>query len=311
MNIKICGTGSALPEKVMTNKDLERIVDTNDEWIVERTGISQRHIASDTESAATLGALASKRALEMSGYTIDDIDMILVATCSDDVRLPNCACEIQNMLGDCKNIPAYDINSACTGFLTILTMADAYFNSGMYKRILLVGAETLSRIVDYTDRGTCILFGDGAGAAVVEAVESNNRMVSTLFADGSKGDALTCRFDGKVLMDGQAVYRFATRCVPKAINDTLAKASLSADDIDLFVLHQANKRIIDSIARTLKSDINKFCMNIAEVGNMSSASIPVLLDEVNRKNMIKPGDKVVLSGFGAGLTYGACVITWE
>lgn len=310
MNIKICGTGSALPEKVITNKDLEKMVDTEDTWIVERTGISKRHAVSEDESAATLGALAANRALEMSGYSLDDIDMILVATCSDDDRLPNCACKIQKILGK-TNIPAFDINSACTGFLTLLTIADAYFNSGMYKRILLVGTETLSRIVDYTDRGTCILFGDGAGAAVVEATESDNRMVSSLFADGEKGDALTCLAGGKVLMDGQGVYRFATRCVPQVINDALSKANLTAEDIDLFVLHQANKRIIDSIAKTLKSDINKFCMNISEVGNMSSASIPVLLDEINRKKLIKKGDKIVLSGFGAGLTYGACIITWE
>lgn len=310
MNIKFCGTGSALPEKVITNKDLEKMVETEDSWIVDRTGISIRHIASDEESAATLGALAAGRALEMSGYTLEDIDLILVATCSDDDRLPNCACKIQKLLGG-SNIPAFDINSACTGFLTALTMADAYFNSGMYNRILIVGTETLSRIVDYTDRGTCILFGDGAGAVVVEALESKNRMVSSLFADGVKGDALSCRADGKVLMDGQGVYKFATRSVPQVINHTLEKASLTTEDIDLFVLHQANKRIIDSIARTLKADINKFCMNISEVGNMSSASIPVLLDEINRKNLIKKGDTIVLSGFGAGLTYGACVINWE
>ncbi|MDO4188517.1 MAG: beta-ketoacyl-ACP synthase III [Lachnospiraceae bacterium] len=310
MNIKICGTGSALPEKVITNKDLEKMVDTEDSWIVDRTGISQRHVASDEENVASLGTLAAKRALEMSNMTIADIDMILVATCSDDDRLPNCACMIQKGLGG-TTVPAFDINSACTGFLTALTITDAYFNSGMYKRILVVGTETLSRIVDYTDRGTCILFGDGAGAAVLEAVESDTRMVSSLFANGEKGDALTCTAAGKVLMDGQGVYKFATRCVPQVINDVLSKAALTTDDIDLFVLHQANKRIIDSIARTLKSDINKFPMNIANVGNMSSASIPVLLDEINRKKLIKKGDKIVLSGFGAGLTYGACIITWE
>lgn len=310
MNIRICGTGSALPEKVITNKDLEKMVDTEDSWIVERTGISKRHIAAEDESVATLGALAAKRALEMSGYSIEDIELILVATCSDDDRLPNCACKIQKLLGGSK-IPAFDVNAACTGFLTALTMADAYFNSGIYKRILIVGTETLSRIVDYTDRGTCILFGDGAGAVVVEAVESKNRMIFNLFADGEKGDALSCRADGKVIMDGQGVYKFATRSVPFAINATLEKAGLTTDDIDLFILHQANKRIIDTISRTLKSDISKFCMNISEVGNTSSASIPILLDEINRKNIIKKGDTIVMSGFGAGLTYGACIMTWE
>lgn len=310
MNIKICGTGSALPEKVITNKDLEKLVDTEDSWIVDRTGISKRHIADDNESVATLGALAAQRALDMAGYKIDDIDLILVATCSDDDRLPNCACKIQKLLGG-SDIPAFDINSACTGFLTALTVADAYFNSGMYNRILIVGTETLSRIVDYTDRGTCILFGDGAGATVVEAVNSDNRMISSLYADGNRGDALTCLADGKVLMDGQGVYKFATRSVPKVINDVLAKAGMTVDDVNLFVLHQANKRIIESIARTLKTDISRFAMNISEVGNMSSASIPVLLDEINRMNIIKKGDIIVLSGFGAGLTFGACIITWE
>lgn len=310
MNIKICGTGSALPEKVITNYDLEKMVDTENTWIVDRTGISQRHIVSEGENVATLGANAAIKAMEMANCTLDDIDLILVATCSDDDRLPNCACKIQKILGKC-DVPAFDINSACTGFLTALTMADAYFNSGMYKRILIIGTETLSRIVDYTDRGTCILFGDGAGACVVEGVESENRMISSLFADGEKGDALICKSDGKVIMDGQGVYKFATRCVPSAINKTLEKANLAADNIDLFVLHQANKRIIDSIARTLKCDITKFPMNISNVGNMSSASIPVLLDEINRKQYIKKGDKIVLSGFGAGLTYGACILTWE
>ncbi len=310
MNIRIRGTGSALPDRVLTNKDLEKMVETEDSWIVERTGISKRHIANEDETAATLGAEAAKRALEMAGLTVDDIDIILVATCSDDDRLPNCACKIQSLLG-VSGIPAFDINSACTGFLTALTVADAYFNSGMYKRALVIGTETLSRIVDYTDRGTCILFGDGAGAVVVEGIESAHRMVSTLGADGSGGDALSCLSDGKVLMDGQAVYRFATRSVPQVINETLNKASLSVDDVDLFILHQANKRIIESIARTLKADADKFCMNISEVGNMSSASIPVLLDEINRKKLIKKDDIIAMSGFGAGLTYGACIITWE
>lgn len=310
MNIRICGTGSALPEKVLTNKDLEKMVETEDTWIVERTGISQRHIVEDNENVATLGALAASRALEMSGYTIDDIDMIIAATCSDDDRLPNCACKIQKILGK-TGIPAFDINSACTSFLTALTIADSYINSGMCKRLIVVGTETLSRIVDYTDRGTCILFGDGAGAVVVEGIESDYRMISSLGADGEKGDALSCRADGKVLMDGQGVYKFATRVVPSVILKTLEKANMTADDIDLFVLHQANKRIINSISKTLKSDISKFCMNISDVGNMSSASIPVLLDEINRKHLIKKGDTIVMSGFGAGLTYGACIIKWE
>ena len=310
MNIKICGTGSALPEKIITNKDLEKMVDTEDSWIVDRTGISKRHIAADDESAATLGALASKRALEMAGVTINDIDLILAATCSDDDRTPNLACKIQKLLGE-TSIPAFDINAACTGFLTALTVADAYFNSGVYKRILVIGAETVSRMVDYTDRGTCILFGDGAGATVLEAVESDNRMVFNLYANGAKGDALSCLSGGTLLMDGKEVYKFATRSVPQAINATLEKAGLSAEDIDLFILHQANKRIIESISKTLKIDINKFPMNISEVGNMSSASIPVLLDEINRKNLIKKDDIIVLSGFGGGLTYGACILTWE
>lgn len=310
MNIKIVGTGSALPEKVMTNKDLEKLVDTEDSWIVERTGISQRHMASEDESAATLGAKAAQNALDMAGLTLDDIDLILTATCSDDDRTPNCACKIQALLGD-SNVPAFDVNAACTGFLTALTIADAYFNSGVYKRILIIGTETLSRMTDYSDRGTCILFGDGAGAVVAEAVTSDSRMISTLFADGKKGNALTCLAGQTLKMDGQAVYKFATRSVPATINATLENAGLTVDDVDHFVLHQANKRIIESIARTLKVDIAKFPMNMAKVGNMSSASIPVLLDEINREQLLKKGDIIVLSGFGAGLTYGSCVIKWE
>lgn len=310
MNIKICGTGSALPEKVITNKDLEKMVDTDDAWIVERTGISKRHMAAEDESAASLGALAASRALEMAGYEISDIDLILVATCSDDYRTPSCACKIQKLLGK-TNIPAFDVNAACTGFLTALTIADAYFNSGIYKRILIIGTETLSRMTDYTDRGTCILFGDGAGAIVAEAVDSENRMISTLYADGERGDALSCIAGEKLKMDGQAVYKFAVRSVPQTINATLEKAGLAVDDIDHFLLHQANKRIIEAVARSLKADINRFSMNISEVGNTSSASIPILLDEINRQNIIKKGDIILMSGFGAGLTYGSCVIRWE
>lgn len=308
MAIKIAGTGSYLPEKIVTNVDLEKTIDTSDEWIRERTGIGARHVATEDESVAVLGAKASLKAIEAAGCKPEDIDIILAATCSSKDHIPSVACQIQSII-DAPNAAAIDIGAACTGFLSALTIADAYINSGAFKKALVVGSEVLSGIVDWSDRGTCILFGDGAGAAVVEA--GSNEMIYTLGADGYKGDALTCKTEGKIEMNGQAVFKFATRVVPDCIEVALKKAGLTVDDIDTFVLHQANARIIEFIAKRLKQPIDKFPMNLENNGNTSSASIPVLLDELVRAGKVNKGDKLVLSGFGAGLTYGACILTWE
>ena len=331
MTIKITGTGSALPEKIVTNFDLEKLVETSDEWIQKRTGIAERRI-SDGETVSTLAADACRKALEMAGKSAEDVDLILVATCSPELLLPCCACQVQELIG-ASGAAAVDLNAACSGFLFALNTAYAYLHSGICQNVLVVGSEVLSKLVDWKDRGTCILFGDGAGAAFVEAsaediVRSNGRRAGlecmVQGSDGAKGMVLSCaeravnnaftavrQTDSPYIhMDGQEVYKFATKQVPACIQEALDKADLAADDVDWFLLHQANVRIIESVAKRLKVDIARFPMNIHRIGNMSSATIPVLLDEQNRSGSIREGDRLVLSGFGAGLTYGASILVW-
>ncbi len=321
--VKVTGTGSSLPEKIVSNFDIEKLVDTSDEWIQERTGIAKRHISTG-ETVASLASDAAKKALEMAGKSAEEVDLIIVATCSPEMLLPCCACQVQSALG-AKNAVAFDVNAACSGFVFGLSVANAYIRTGLYKNALIIGAEVLSKIVDWTDRSTCVLFGDGAGAAFVEGVSSDVPGIISISqgSDGAKGMVLAChdrdivnpytdevRKTGYVTMDGQEVYKFAVRQVAVCIEDALKKADLTVDNVDHFVLHQANIRIIEGVAKRLKADYNKFPSNLKNVGNMSSATIPVLLDELNRAGAFKRGDKVVLSGFGAGLTYGACVMIW-
>ena len=328
MKMKITGTGSARPRKVVTNTQLTEWMDTSDEWIRERTGIAERHLSTG-ETVASLAAEACRKALEQAGKTAEEVDMILLATCSPEYLLPCCACQVQQEIG-AVNAVAFDINAACSGFLFGLTTANAYIQSGMYRNILIVGSEVLSKLMDWEDRSTCILFGDGAGAVLAEAVEDGESGLvdSVQRSDGSKGIVLSCRErmisnplykeaaertnqeSFYVQMDGQAVYRFATRQVPACIREVLEKTGLTVEDIDLFVLHQANVRIIEAVAKRLGADIGKFPMNLDRVGNMSSATIPVLLDELNREGRLHSGDRLVLSGFGAGLTYGSCILIW-
>ena len=326
MRMKITGTGSSLPRESVSNIQIMDWVETSDEWIKERTGIANRHLSTG-ETVASLAADACKKALGQAGADAADVDAILLATCSPEWLLPCAACQVQDMIG-AVNAVAFDINAACSGFLFGLTTAQAYIISGMYKKILVVGSEVLSKIMNWEDRSSCILFGDGAGAALVEAVDDSDISGMISFAqgsDGAKGMVLSCRDrlgknplyteenleeDFFVHMDGQAVYRFATRQVPDCIKEALAKVEMTVDDIDLFVLHQANARIIEAAAKRLHADIEKFPMNVDRMGNMSSATIPVLLDELNRAGRLNRGDKLVLSGFGAGLTYGACVLSW-
>ena len=321
MRTRICGSGSALPKLEVTNDDLSKIMDTSDEWIKSRTGICSRHLATD-ETLSSLAADAALQALEEAGIAPEELDMILAATLSADRLLPTLSCELQQRLGAGKAV-AFDINAACSGFLFALQTADVYIKSGQYQKILVVGGEILSKLMDWNDRSTCVLFGDGVGAAVVRADEEYGILSSVQGSDGAKGDALLC--EGRrnnnpyvsnstdlpyVSMNGQEVYKFAVRTVPKAILEALQKADLTVEDVDLFVLHQANVRIIESVAKRLKADISKFPMNLERVGNMSSATIPVLLDELNRSGRLHRGDRIVLSGFGAGLTYGASVLVW-
>lgn len=328
MAVRIIGTGSAIPDRIVDNKELETFLDTSDVWIKERTGISSRHAAT-TETTTSLAAEACRRAIENAGKKPEEIDIILAATVSPDCTFPCLACEIQAALG-AEQAVAYDINAACAGFLFALNSAAAYIECGMYKNALIVGAEVLTKIVDWNDRSSCILFGDGAGAAVIEQQEGTEGLKAMVQgADGKKGMALY-RYEGTVSnpfreaaaaqeepagsgyleMNGQEVFRFAISQVPESIREVLAKAGWQKEEVGHYVLHQANARIIQSIAKRLGEPEEKFPMNLQEYGNMSSASIPVLLDELNRKGCLKRGEKLILSGFGAGLTYGATALIW-
>lgn len=320
------------------------MVETSDEWIRERTGIAERHV-SVGETVVTLASEAARKALEQAGKRAEEIDLILVATCSPEQYLPCCACQVQAAVG-AVNALAFDVNAACSGFLFALNTADAYLRMGLAENALIIGSEVLSKLVDWTDRGSCILFGDGAGAVVVERCKAESRAVEekqipaagilgrALHSDGTGGGVLQC--DARELttpyartsavktdqnqttdsrehyiqMDGQEVYRFATRRVPQCIEEALSDAGLAVPDIDMFVLHQANARIIDAVAKRLHADREKFPTNLERVGNLSSASIPVLLDKLHKQGKLHRGDRIVLAGFGAGLTIGACVMTW-
>ena len=325
MGVAIRGTGSALPEKILTNHDLEKMVDTTDEWIRQRTGMRERHIAGK-ETVPFLAAQACKRALENAGKKAEEVELIIVATCTTEMLLPCAACRVQNMLG-AKDAIAFDINAACGGFLFALNTAHHYIASGACKNALIVGSEVLSEIIDWTDRGTCVLFGDGAGAAYVEETAADDASGIIGMSQGSSGmdgRMLYCR--GRVVkgetepeinsedllvhMNGGDVFKFAVRRVPICIKKALDMAGIGPEDIDLYLLHQANSRIIESIAKSLKVDIERFPMNIERMGNTSSASIPILLDELNRAGRIQKGQRLMLSGFGAGMTFGACAMIW-
>lgn len=321
MSIKIIGTGSALPERRVTNDDLAEIMDTSDEWIRERTGIASRYLSTG-ETVASLTTVACERALESAGRKAEDVELLLVATCSPELLLPCTACQVQAKLGASKAV-AFDLNAACAGFLFALHTAWAYVEAGIYKNALVAGGEVLSKIMDWSDRGTCILFGDGAGAVMVEKCEKGGILSFVQHSDGSRGQVLSCANRGLnnpffaqplesefVQMDGREVFAFAVRQVPAAIDEALSQAGLLPKDVDMYVLHQANKRIIEGISKRLSVDISRFPMNLNEVGNTSSAAIPLLLDELNRRGELREGMTIVLSGFGAGLTYGACVMSW-
>lgn len=324
MSIRIMGTGSCLPENVVTNDFLSTIMDTSDEWISSRTGIRERRLVKE-ETTATMSAEAAKRALENAGIQAEDIDLIIVGTLTGDYVTPSTACEVQAAIG-AVNAVAFDINAACSGFIYGVSMAYAYMKSGIYKNAIVIGAETLSKIMDWNDRSTCVLFGDGAGAAVLalsEDEESAGIIGMEQGADGAKGMVLACQ-DRKnnnplvknptdlqyTYMDGQEVYKFAVTTVPESINRVLDKAELKVEDIKYFLLHQANVRILQSVSKRLKVSMDRFPISLDHCGNVSAASVPILLDEVNKKGMLQKGDKIVMSGFGGGLTWGTCVLEW-
>ena len=303
---KIVGTGAYVPETIWDNHKIAEFVETSDEWIKERTGIARRHIA-EADTAVTMAVKAAKRAVEnaVANKAIaggEDIDAIFVCTIGPELLLPAVACEVQKEIGAAHAF-AYDMNAACSGFVFAYNQAVAFMNMGVIKNALLVGSEHLSRITDWTDRGSCILFGDGAGAAVICASEGQAGMV--MHSDGASGEALWCDYDGKMKMDGQKVFRFAVKSVPECVEELLGQMQLAMDDLDYIVLHQANKRIIETVAKRLKVSMDKIPMNMDRFGNTSSASIPILLDEMNREGKLGEGKRMILSGFGAGLSWGA------
>ena len=317
MSIRITGSGSAIPKRRVTNDDLCTFIDSNDKWIRERTGIASRYIATG-ETVKTLACKAAKKAIKDAGINACDIELIIVATCSAEQALPCIACEVQKDIG-AENAVAFDLNAACAGFLFAMNTADTYISGGIYNNALIIGAEVLSNIVDWSDRSTCILFGDGAGALYFEKDDSRLRFIQK--SNGFKGEALFCYqrdsksafYEGDILykyvkMDGREVFRFATRVVSDTILSLLDQQGMTVDDIDMFLLHQANLRIIECIAKRLKADISKFETNVERFGNTSSASIPILFDEVRRKGRLNKGMRIVMSGFGAGLTYSACLM---
>ena len=320
MTARIIGTGSAVTEQIVTNEDLSKIVETSDEWISSRSGIKERRVAKE-ENTTSLAILAGKRALENAGVTAEEIEVIIVATCTPDYFFPNTACQVQEAIG-AKNAVAFDLSAACSGFLFALSTAQAYIKGGIYQKALIIGAETMSKMIDWSDRSTCVLFGDGAGAAVVSAEETGVLELVQKSNGAGKG-VLSCKARETrnllnhesetkeyLYMEGQPVFKFAVKTVPECVEEVLKKAEVKKEEIRYYILHQANSRIIQSVAKRLKEPEEKFPMNLSLYGNTSAASIPILLDEMNRNGMLNRGDKLVLSGFGAGLTWGAVLLEW-
>lgn len=320
MTSAILGTGSALPEKIVTNDDLAQIVDTSDAWISERTGIRSRRIAVE-ETTTTLSIDAGRKAIEDAGISPEDIGLVIVATLTPDGSMPNTACKVQAALGT-TNAMCYELNAACSGFMYGVQTAHAFICSGIIKYALVIGAETLSKILDWTDRSTCVLFGDGAGAAVLGASEKGIISVDG-GADGKKGAVLTCgnaplqnpytehpATSPYVAMDGQEVFKFAVRKIPAIVQALTQKANVAVEDLDKIILHQANQRIIQTAAKRLQLPEELFPMNLDLYGNTSAASVAILLDEVHKSGEIKSGDLIALAGFGGGLTWAGILMCW-
>ncbi|MFH1759575.1 MAG: beta-ketoacyl-ACP synthase III [bacterium] len=313
---KIVGTGMYVPETVLSNYDLEKIVDTNDEWITTRTGIKERRVVPKEDwgkvMASDLGVEACRQALQNASMDVEDIDLIICATFSQDKIIPSTACIIQDKLG-IRDCAAFDIQAACSGFLYGLNIAKNFIETGAYKNILIVGPELLSRYMDWTDRTTCILFGDGAGAVIVSACnDGSGVLASTLGADGSLGELLYTPLwgDKKLKMNGNETFKHAVKRMCKAAVKTLEIAGISPEDISLLIPHQANIRIIEAIMNRLKLDKSKVMINIEKYGNTSSATIPIALHEALQQGRIKSGDILLMVAFGSGFTWGACVIKW-
>lgn len=325
MGICIVGTGSYLPEKVLTNKDLEKIVDTSDEWIVSRTGIKERRICSDNEAASDLGIKAAQRALEDANVKVEDIDLLIVATITPDMFFPSTACIIQAKLG-IKDAAIFDLNAACAGFIYSFSTAQQFLQSGTYKTALVIATETLSKITDWEDRNTCVLLGDGAGAAVLKKEKGDSGILSCyLDADGQYGDLLNMPAGGSRLpatvetvknrlhylkMKGNETFRIAVPEMVRSVRRGLERCGLKIEDVGLIIPHQANIRIIKAMAKRLSIPMERIFVNIDRCANTSAATVAIALDEANHQGRIKQGDIIELVAFGAGFTWGSCVIKW-
>lgn len=318
MRSRITGTGSYLPEKVLTNRDLESMVDTTDAWIVERTGIRERHVAAPTQSTSDLAAEACRQALSAAGRTPEEIDLIVVATSTPDMIFPSTACLLQKKLG-VRHGAAFDVQAVCSGFVYALATADQFLRGGLFKRALVVGAEVFSRIIDWKDRSTCVLFGDGAGAVVLEASDEPGILSSHLHADGTYADILNTpgqvwggRISGDptLKMDGGAVFKLAVRVLEEAAHEAFAANGVTVDAIDWLVAHQANVRIIASTAKKLGVPESKCVVTVDRHANTSAASIPLALDVAVRDGRIQRGHLVLLEGVGGGFTWGSVLVRW-
>lgn len=321
---KIRATGAGLPEQVITNDDLAKIVDTSDEWISQRTGIKERRISTG-ENLSVLATKAARQIIARAQIDPKEIDLILVATCTPDYGTPCAACMVQKEIG-AVNATAFDVVAACSGFLFAASTADKYIRSGMYRNALVIGGEILSKIVDWSDRTTCVLFGDGAAGALLERSEDGDGiLLEELGSDGEKYHVLTDGFTPAsnafndveplrgmdyVYMDGREVFKFATKKIVESVSHVLDKAGLTAEDIKYFVPHQANARIVEVAAKKLHVPLDKFYMNIEHYGNTSAASIPTALNEMNEKGLLQKGDKIILCGFGGGLSWGTILLEW-
>jgi 3-oxoacyl-[acyl-carrier-protein] synthase-3 len=318
----VIGCGHYLPERILTNSDIEKIVDTTDDWIIERTGIQSRHIAAEGETTSMLATRAAERAIENAGCLATDIDLIVLATATPDYTFPSTATQVQAALG-IHGGAAFDVQAVCSGFVYALTVADKFLISGSHKRALVIGAETFSRILDWTDRTTCVLFGDGAGAVVLEAqpgkgtLEDRGVLNTVLRSDGRHRDKLyvdggpsTTGTSGHLRMEGREVFRHAVTCLAEVIEETFAQTGVSAQDIQWFVPHQANRRIIDATARKLNIDPAHVVVTVEKHGNTSAASIPLALSTACQDGRIKRGDLVLLEAMGGGFTWGAALVRW-
>ncbi|WP_010232948.1 beta-ketoacyl-ACP synthase III [Clostridium arbusti] len=323
-NVKIIGTGSYAPDRIVTNSDLSEIVDTNDEWISSRTGIKERRITTG-EDTSVLSTKAALEAIKNANIDPLEIDLVVVGTASPDKFIPSTACIVQAEIG-AENATCFDIAAACSGFVYALNIGTQFIKTGQCKTVLVIGAEVLSKIIDWSDRSTCVLFGDGAGAAILQRSQDENGILSIYTgSDGRNGaEFLACsavpvrnpfitaveKNDNIVTMSGKDIFRFGTKIIPKCIDQVLENQDCTIEDIKYIVPHQANMRIIDSAAKRLEIHSDKFYMNLDKYGNTSAASIPLALDEMARKGLLHRGDKIILVGFGGGLTFGAVLIEW-